>query len=160
MIKQQTDLSAPQINLVTASEFEGIENFKGMGQLDGDQLAELFDSRCRLSPYDFELAGEAWKIYTKQDAALLIAFINDNTFWGNLTLLKPALEAQLKRLEINANGLNFIEQFLLDVYKGGITNKLGIYQTFWESQRIYGMGDAELDIYLNRLTEKGLISLQ
>ena len=64
-----------------------------------------------------------------------------------------------KRSIINPNGLNYIEQALLDIYNTGIHDKPGIYNTFWVTEGIYGMGDMEIDIYLGRLEEKGLISL-
>jgi hypothetical protein len=67
------------------------------------------------------------------------------------------MQAHLKRLLTNANGLNYIHQKLLDIYKSGITNKHEIYITFWETEKIYGMGDKELDIYLNHLTKRGYI---
>jgi hypothetical protein len=154
MLNQQTNMSAPAVFLICPDDFPGIDDFRGMGQLNGDQLEDLYDSRVQLSDWEFELAAQAWPLYVKGDTAELEQWINDTTFWGSLHLLNPALLAHLKRLSINAAGLNHIEQKLLDIYNSGITSKPEIYHAFWATEQIYGMGDSEIDIYLNRLKQK------
>lgn len=151
-LKQKTDLSTPAVYLICPAEFPGKENFKGTGELTGDELEYLYDHiRVQLSGMDFIIAKEAWNIYVQRDAAKLTEYISQNDFWGSLQLLKPALAAQLKRLQINENGLNYIEQKLLDIYNYGIRTRPEIYQRFWETEKIYGMGDKEIDIYLDRI---------
>ncbi len=151
-LKQKTDLSAPAIFLICPSEYPGKENFRGMGELNGEELEYLYDNiRVQLSGIDFILAAEAWAIYVSRNAETLKAYLNETDFWGNLHCLKPALEAQLKRLLVNADGLNYIEQKLLDIYNYGFHSKPEIYQKFWETEKIYGMGDREVDIYLKKL---------
>jgi len=160
MMLKHTDLSTPRIYLVCTDECLGVDDFRGMGQLTGEQLESLYDDRYRLDDWDFTLASQAWKIYVSGDDAALEQWINENTFWGNLHLLKPALQAHLKRVRINENGLNYIEQTLLDIYKSGIKTKHAIYQAFWKTEKIYGMGDLEIDIYLRALADKQLIDLE
>jgi hypothetical protein len=159
MMLKHTDLSIPKIYLVCPSDYAGIEDFRGMGQLNGDQLAVLYDDRFRLSDWDFTLASQAWKLYVNGDDIALEKWINETTFWGSLHLLKPALLAHLKRVRINEAGLNYVEQTLLDIYNSGIKNKHDIYQAFWKSEKIYGMGDTEIDIYLRSLADKNLIEM-
>jgi hypothetical protein len=159
LLAQHTDLSDPAIYLICPAEYPGIENFKGMGELSEEQLEYLFDNtRVQLSDYDFVLATEAWKAYISHDAGKLQQWLNSTT-WANMALLRPAMEAQLKRLQINANGLNYIQQKLLDIYNSGIHTRAAIYHDFWDTERIYGMGDKEIDSYLDKLAEKGLIKL-
>jgi hypothetical protein len=160
LLSQQTDLSTRSIYLICPAEYPGIENFKGMGELNGGQLAYLFDNiRVQLGEYDFALAAEAWRVYINHSADKLQDWLNNTHFWGNLPLLRPAMEAQLKRLQINANGLNYIQQKLLDIYNSGIHTRPAIYNTFWETEKIYGIGDKEIDIYLDQLIQKGIINL-
>ncbi len=122
-----------------------------MGQLDGEQLEYLFDSRLRLTEYDFRLAEEAWGLYVKGDVAELQNWIDTNPFWGSLHLLKPAMQAHVKRLTVNEDGLGYIEQKLLAIHQSGVVDRAKIYEKFWADEKIYGMGDKELDIYLDRL---------
>lgn len=156
LLKQEVDLTAPGIYLICPDSFPGVENFRGMGQLNGDQLEDLYDTRLHLTEYDFIIATEAWQKYILFDADALQQWINSTPFWGSLHLLKPALEAQVKRLQVNNEGFNYIEQKLLHLYQNGINTRTQIYEAFWNEAPIYGMGDTELDIYLKGLQSKGL----
>lgn len=161
MLNLQTNLSAPEVYLISPSEFPGIESFTGMGELNGEQMDYLYDNiRVQLSEYDFTLAIEAWQLYVEGNAAKLKAWIADNPFWGNMHNLKPALEAHIKRLEFDAEGLNYIHHKLLGIYQNGTHQREAIYRTFWHDEKIYGMGDSQLDIYLQLLIDKNLVQLQ
>jgi hypothetical protein len=159
-LKQQTNLSAPAIYLICPADFPGKENFKGMGELNGEELEYLYDNiRVQLNGIDFILAAEAWDVYVSHNAGKLNEYLQKTDYWGSLHLLKPALTAQLKRLQINENGLNYIEQILLDIYNSGIKTRDEIYRAFWDTEKIYGMGDLEIDIYFHSLQSKSLINL-
>lgn len=151
-LEQKTDLSGPAIYLICPGDFPGKPDFRGMGELNGTELTYLYDNiREQLSDEDFAIAIKAWKAYVSQEAEQLSEFLADTGFWGSLHFLKPALEAQLKRLQVNEQGLNYIEQKLLDIYNYGVRTKPEIYLEFWKTEKIYGMGDTEIDIYLDRL---------
>ena len=157
-LKQKSDLSLPAIYLICPSEFPGKEDFAGMGELSGEELEYLYDNiRIQLSPMDFVIAESTWHTYVRCDAESLQTALSPG-YYGSLHQLKPALEAHLKRLKNNENGLNYVEQKLLDICQSGIKNKPGVYQAFWDAEKIYGMGDMEIDIYLNKLRNKDLIA--
>jgi hypothetical protein len=158
MLLKHTDLSGPEIFLICPGDFPGKADFRGMGELNGEELEYLYDNiRLRLSEADFSIAAEAWKLYVANDLDGLERWLDGNTFWGSLHFLKPALEAHLQRKRVNTNGLNAIEQKLLDIYNSGTKNKQAIYEVFWKTEKIYGMGDREIDIYLETLADKKLI---
>jgi len=161
LLEQQTNLSAPEVYLISPADFPDMPDFAGMGELDGEQLEYVYDNnRLHLSEYDFVLATEAWEIYVCRDAARLQNWLDKTPFWGNMHSLKPAMEAHLKRLQIDADGLNYIHQTLLAIYNSGLRTKPEIYASFWKTEKIYGMGDSEMDLYLQLLTNKGLIQLK
>lgn len=160
MLSKMTDLSAPAVYLICPDSYPGIEDFKGMGELDEEQLEYLYDNiRVQLGEPDFFVAAEAWKYYTNNNIAELDKWLHESNYWGNLHSLKNALQAHVKRATINSAGLNYIEQTLLDIYNSGARSKPEIYQAFWQTDKIYGMGDKEIDIYLTRLKNKQLIEL-
>ncbi|MDB5144951.1 MAG: hypothetical protein JWQ66_3664 [Mucilaginibacter sp.] len=160
MLSKNTDLSPPAVYLICPGDFPGKNDFRGMGELTGEELEYLYDNiRMQLSEPDFAIAGEAWKLYVESDVDKLERWLNDNTFWGSLHFLKPALQAHLQRLRLNENNLNTIEQKLLDIYNSGIKTRHDIYQAFWQTEKIYGMGDLEIDLYLKRLIDKQLIDI-
>ena len=159
-LRQKTDLSAHAIFLICPSDYPGKENFGGMGELIAAELEYLYDNiRTELSEIDFIVAAEAWSIYISHDAEKLKSYMNDTGFWGSLHCLKPALAAQLKRLTLNEKRLNSIEQKLLDIYQYGYHTWPEILSVFWQTEKIYGMGDMEVDLYLQKLIRRGLISL-
>jgi hypothetical protein len=157
LLQQQGDLTERNIFLICPDSHPDVPDFRGMGQLTGEQLEDVFDNRIQLTDYDFTLPAEAWKVYVSQDAHQLQHWIDATPFWGSLHLLQAALQAQVKRLQVNEQGLNYIAQKLLHLYQSGITSKPDLYQAFWSQDKIYGMGDTQLDIYLSQLQEKGLI---
>jgi len=158
LLSKHTDLSEPDIFLICPDSYPGIDNFRGMGELDGEQLEYLYDNiRVQLGEPDFVIAAEAWQAYTTYNAVELQKWLDENNYWANLHSLKPALQAHLRRLRLNEAGLNYIEQKLLDIYKSGVTEKYAVYEAFWKTEKIYGMGDLQIEMYLNRLREKGLV---
>lgn len=159
MLTLKTDMSAPAIYLVCLADCVQFDNKKGLGELNGRQFEELYDARERLNEWELGLAADAWKLYVSNDKAGLEKWLNENTFWGGMPLLKPALMAHLKRLQINGDGLSYLEQKLLDIYNAGAGTKAAIYAAFWQTEAIFGMGDLEIDLYLDKLKAKGLISL-
>ncbi|MBB6110385.1 protein of unknown function [Mucilaginibacter lappiensis] len=159
MLSRKTDMSDPAIYLICLGDCAQFNFAKGLGELNGDQFEELYDSRERLNEWEFELANEAWQLYVQGDAAELEKWLGENSFWGGVPLLKPALEAHLKRLQVNEVGLGYIEQRLLDIYNSGAKTRSAIYATFWNEDKIFGMGDTEIDIYLDRLQQKQLLNL-
>lgn len=159
LLEKHVDLSEPVISLVCPDSYPGVADFRGMGQLNGDQLADLYDDRHQLSPYDFDLAAEAWQLYVSGDAAALQKWIDETPFWGALHLLKPALEAHLKRLVVNSDGLNYIEQELVKAHQAGAKTRHELYAAFWKNNAIYGMGDAEINLYINKLQGRDLIKI-
>lgn len=160
MLSQNTDLSPPHVYLICPADFPGKQNFKGMGELNGEELTWLFDNtREELGEPDFTIATEAWHLYVNGDADELEKWINKTHFWGSLHCLKAAMKANIKRLKVNETGLNYVEQRLLDIYKKGHKTKQAIYPIFWDTEKIYGMGDLEIDLYLQNLVSKKLITL-
>jgi len=159
-LKQKTDLSRPAIFLICPDDYPGKEDFRGMGELTAEELEHLYDNiRTQLSEIDFIVAAEAWAIYVSHNEEALKNYLNHTEFWGSLHCLKPALAAQLKRLPVNDKGLNAIEQKLLDIYQYGYHTWPEILSVFWQTEKIYGMGDMEVDLYLQKLIRRGLVSL-
>lgn len=159
-LRLRTDLSAPAIFLICPDDFPGKADFRGMGELDAGELQYLYDNiRVQLSEVDFIIAAEAWQAYVSHDEDKLKAWLTNNGFWGSLHCLKPALAAQLKRMHLNEHGLNYIEQKLLNIFLSGYHTWPEILSVFWQSEKIYGMGDMEVDTYLQRLIRRGLVTL-
>jgi hypothetical protein len=159
LLKRQVDLSQPRLYLISPDDYPEVTDFRGMGQLNGSQLENLYDGRLSINEVDFYIADIAWKLLVKNDLPELRQWLNTNKYWGNLHWLYAALEAHINRRTPNSNGLNSVEQVLLNLYQSGITKKHDLQEHFWHQYPIYGMGDMELDLYLNKLIAGNYIRL-
>lgn len=159
LLKRQVDLSQPRLYLISPDDYPEVTDFRGMGQLNGSQLENLYDGRLSMGELDFYVADTAWSLLVKGSLSELSQWLSTNRYWGNLHWLRAALEAYIKRQTLNENGLNSVEQSLLDIYQGGMQQKHALYEHFWRHYPIYGMGDKELDLYLTRLQTKYPISV-
>jgi len=159
LLKRQVDLSQPRIYLISPDDYPEVTDFRGMGQLNGRQLENLYDGRLSIGEVDFYIAETAWRLLVKNNMDELSQWVSTNRYWGNLHWLMAALQAHIKRRTPNENGLNTIEQSLLNIYQSGIQQRHALYEHFWRRYPIYGMGDKELDLYLTRLQTRYPISI-
>jgi hypothetical protein len=159
LLKQQVDLSQPRIYIISPDSYPEVANFRSIAQLSATQLEDLYDARLGVSEIEFYAAGISWKALVKNNFADLTAWANSNKYWGNLPWLCAALHAHIKRRMRNENGLNSVEQALLDCYNSGVTTKTDLYRVFWQQYPIYGMGDKELDLYLESLQQRKAITI-
>jgi hypothetical protein len=146
------------ISLICPDHIEGLPNFKGLGELNAEQLKQLLPTKVALQKSDLELATEVWDLYVENDPTKINAYLGKD--FGNLSLLKKALKAHLLRFPKAGNQLNYIDEVLLDIINSGTTSKTEIYNQFWAKEPIFGMGDLQLDYALNKLQERGLIKDQ
>jgi hypothetical protein len=54
--------------------------------------------------------------------------------------------------------LNFIENLLINITNSGPTSRREIYNEFWKTTAICGMGDAQIDTCLKESLNKNLIT--
>lgn len=159
LIKRQVDLSQPRLYLISPDDYPEVTDFRGMGQLNGTQMEDLYDGRLGISEVDFYVADAAWRLLVNNNSGELSQWLSANRYWGNLHWLRAALEAHIKRRTPNGNGLNSVEQALMDIYEGGMQQKHLLYEHFWRQYPIYGMGNQELDLYLAPLQNKHLVTI-
>lgn len=158
LLKRQVDLSQPKLYLISPDDYPEVTDFRGMGQLNGSQLENLYDGRLSISEVDFYVADTAWQLLVKNNLPRLSQWLGTNRYWGNLHWLRAALEAHVNRRTANENGLNSVEQALANLYQPGMARHT-LYEHFWRQYPIYGMGDRELDIYLTSLQSKISLSV-
>lgn len=145
----------PKISLVSIDQHPEVPEFKGLGMLMPYHFPALFDQRVILEEADLELAARAWQAYCEGDPLKLEAISQQPT--GNLIFLGPALSAHLQRLPSVENGLNAIQSYFLRKLSLSGQRWYDLYAQFWNDMRIYGFGDFQLDIYIQRMRSAGMI---
>ena len=140
-----------KLSLICIGEFPGRPNFRGLGELNPEELASLFPARIEVTASQLELAARAWQAYRSDDPRELERLLQAST--NALPFLKGALRLQLARFPSTRNGLNRIENTGLELVSRGATRFVELFSQFVEAQPDYGLGDAQFWNAVQRLTQ-------
>jgi hypothetical protein len=140
-----------RLSLVCPSAFPGIDDFRGLGQLDPDQLASLFDGRMALGDRDLATAGRAWRAYGSADPRAIDALLAEPSDAGPFVALGPALAAHLRRFPSTRDGLGAIERRAVSLLEHGPMSFEDLFHAFGAAERVYGLGDAQFLDDIRRL---------
>ncbi|HEX8494038.1 MAG TPA: hypothetical protein VF658_14425 [Pyrinomonadaceae bacterium] len=143
------ELGATKLSLVCVDSFPGVDDFRGLGQLNPAQMASLFDARREVSDAQLGLAAAAWQAYCAPAPDGLQEIINDDS--SALPFLKDALRAHLARFPSVKNGLGQVENQALKLISEGHRGFTGLFHEFGEREAIYGLGDFQFWNELKRL---------
>src|SRR6185295_3947472 len=138
----QRPSGATRLGLICIGEYPGIDDFRGLGQLTGEQLASLFDTRHEVSALELSTAARAWAAYCSSDPQDLARSLSENT--SAMPFLKQALRLHLARFPSVVNGLGRISQRALELISNGATNFKSLFPNFANAEPGYGLGDAQL----------------
>ena len=155
-----------QISLVSTGGDGKIDKIYGYKDLADEQLLEHYNDRAMLKQDDIAYADYVWQLYCGDNPIRLetLADIEDYQF----NHLSEALKAHLKRFPTIKNGLNSIENHILQLsmYKKP-KSKGELLHAALSDQGVYGFGDTQYEniitslkpLYTNfnpvRLSKKG-----
>ncbi|MGH7646154.1 MAG: DUF1835 domain-containing protein, partial [Gemmatimonadales bacterium] len=107
------ELGATVLSLICIGEYPGRPAFKGLGELEPDQLAALLPTRRRVTGRQLELGRRAWREFTSSDPRAVERFLAaDDT--SSLPFLAGALRRHLEEFPSVRNGLSRTEQQVLE----------------------------------------------
>ncbi|WP_410220930.1 DUF1835 domain-containing protein [Pedobacter sp.] len=138
-----------KIWLICPDKFEGIKNFRGLGQLNAVQFSSLYYTKELLNKSDLKVASKVWDAFIKQDIKFLSML--DTEEFARLHFLKPALKAYTD-LFLKKDDFNLIETFFLNLKQKGITDQTEMIRLFWEEYPVYGFTDLYLAEFINNLS--------
>lgn len=140
---------ATKVSLICIGKFPGVEDFRGLGQLTGEQLASLFDSRHEVTEAEFGTAAKAWSAYCSNDPEDVARLLAENT--SAMPFLRGALYLHLSRFPSLRNGLSHIENFAMRLIESGITNFKSLFPAFAKADPAWGLGDSQFWNDLKRI---------
>jgi hypothetical protein len=147
----QRDLGTTKLSLICIGDFPGKENFRGLGELNAEQLASLFPTRQQVTFQQLNLATQAWHAYCSSDPGDIKRVLQADT--SPLPFLRGALEAHLKRFPSTRNGLGRVENRALELIHSGVKRFSELFLGFGDGESVYGMGDAQFWLALSRLSK-------
>jgi hypothetical protein len=146
----QQDLGNTKLSLICIGEFPGKPNFRGLGELNAEQMASLFPDREPVTPAQLKLGKLAWQAYCSTDPSEIEKV--RQTGASLLPFLEPALQAHLRRFPSTKNGLGRIENTALELLDSGSKTFMDLFPRFIDAEPVYGLGDAQLWLALQRLS--------
>ena len=138
-----------RLSLICVGEFPGVEDFRGLGQLTGEQLASLFGTRHEVTTEELGLAARAWAAYVSDNPQPIAQLIDEES--SALPFLKAALRLHLMRFPSATNGLGRVENKALEMISHGPVGFKSLFPRFAKAEPTYGLGDSQFWNELKRL---------
>lgn len=139
-----------QISLVCSGYEDDSSRLYGLNELTDDQIQAHFKSRVALSQNDIEYADYVWQLYCS-DNPIRLENLSDFELY-KFRYLEDALKAHLRRFPAIKNGLNEIENRVLQVAaEGKSSSKKTLMSNLLQDQGWYGFGDTQYQRILKNL---------
>jgi len=144
-----SDLGQTKLSLINIGQFPGRENFRGLGELNAEELISLFLQRQQVTPDQLNLAKAAWAAYRSPDPTAIETLLNTDT--SSFPFLPRAFQAHLRRFPGTKNGLGQVENRSLELINNGSEKFIDLFPRFGNAEPVYGLGDAQLWLSLRML---------
>jgi hypothetical protein len=147
----QQQLDQTKLSLICIGEFPGKTNFRGLGELNSEELASLFPKRQQVTPEQVNVGSAAWQAYSSANPHDLEKILETDT--KQLPFLEAALRAHLRRFPSTTNGLGAIEIRGLELAQSGLKTFENLFHSFGEAEPVYGLGDSQFWLALRCMAE-------
>ncbi|SHG28991.1 DUF1835 domain-containing protein [Flagellimonas flava] len=139
-----------EISLVCSGREDESEKLYGLSELSDERLLELYENRTVLSQDDIEFADYVWQLYCSDNPIRLENLIAHNNF--QFEYLSEALRAHLKRFPTIKNGLNELENKILQTaLSEKPKSKRELMGKILSNQGVYGFGDTQYERIIGSL---------
>ncbi|NJB69984.1 hypothetical protein GGR42_000446 [Saonia flava] len=139
-----------QISLVCSGNEDESDKLYGLCELSDEQLHKLYDNRTILTQDDIEYADYVWQLYCSNNPIRLENLGDFDQY--QFEHLSGAIQTHLKRFPTIKNGLNEIENRILELaIKEKPLNKKSLMMTILQNQGLYGYGDAQYERIISSL---------
>ncbi len=139
-----------QITLACSGDQSGDGNFHSLGDLGEQQINDLYRNRVQLSQDDIEFADYVWQLYCSDNPIRLENLTDYKNY--QFRYLGPSIQAHLKRFPTIKNGLNAVENRVLQIAaEEKPASKKVLMQTLLSNQGWYGFGDSQYQRILTSL---------
>ena len=138
------------ISLICSGHEDDTDKMYGLGELDDDYLLQLFENRTALKQDDIEYADYVWQLYCSDNPIRLENLTDFKNY--QFDYLSEALKAHLKRFPTIRNGLNDLENNILQLsVDKKPKSKRQLLRTVLANQGVYGFGDTQFERIITTL---------
>lgn len=153
-----TDFGDATLEIICIGSFPGIEQFRGIGELDGAQMASLFDKRLTVSAAATLLAKSGWAAFRSEDPRKLFRFMQGEL--GSLPFLRSALLRHFEEYPSTRNGLSRTENQLLSLVSNGVDGPVEMFTQNMDFESALYIGDWSTFSTISVLCEASLLTCQ
>ena len=144
------------VSLVCVGSFPGYPDFHGLGELQPDELASLFETRQPVERAHYELAKQAWEAFRQPTPEALDALVggSDDPKGGSedpklrtaaLPFLLPALRRFLQEYPWTSDGLSRTERRLMTLAAAGQADWPASFPRMNEGEDAYYVTDTSYE---------------
>ncbi len=133
------DLGAARLEMICIDAFDGVEPFRGLGQLDAPRLASLFPRRVPVEPRQLSLASAGWAAFRASDPGELESFLASDL--SALPFLHAALSRHLEEYPDATSGLTRTEAQIATLVARGISDPVDVFLANMDLETVLFMGD-------------------
>ena len=145
----ERDLGRTKLSLICIGEYPGMPAFKGLGELNADQLASLLGTRQSVSWRQLEIGRRAWRAFTSDDPTAIEKLLSDDT--SALPFLRGALERLLEEYPALGDGLSRTDRQALSLIEGGATDLSQLFRANHALENRFYIGDTSFIARLRML---------
>jgi len=138
-----------RISLICTGNFPGREGLVGLGEIDRMHYPALFAARRPLSEAALAYAERCWAAYCSESPVALRALPEPDP--GDFPYLGGALGAHFQRFPSAFNGLNGIEQHILEAIAADQLTPRQVIGHMLRWQQWFGFGDVQYAVHLRGL---------
>lgn len=142
-----------RLHLICIGTHPDIPRFKGLGQLNAEQLAALLPIRTPVSDDQIALAQKAWVAFRSPDPMQVQKLVDRLNDTAPLPYLRAALVRHLMQFPAEGDGLSMTERFILEALNSGSRTFAQIFQYVNRREPAPFMGDSTLALHVRRLAE-------
>ncbi|MEX0290622.1 MAG: DUF1835 domain-containing protein [Flavobacteriaceae bacterium] len=139
-----------EISLVCSGREDESDRLYGLSELTDEQLLSLYENKKILSQSDIEYADYVWQLYCSDNPIRLENLTDFDNY--QFDYLGEAIQAHLKRFPSIKNGLNAIENRVLEVAtEQKPKSKKALLSNILQNQGFYGFGDSQYERVITNL---------
>lgn len=143
--------SGYNISLVCSGKIGNSKRMYALPELNKKQIDSHYKNRIELSQDDIEYADYIWQLYCS-DSPLRLEIVHKFNQMSPFRYLSAAITAHLQRFPSIENGLNKVENTILDIaHHQKSTSKKQFIDKLIKDEDIYGFGDLQYENKVNDL---------
>ena len=118
-------IGSTKLTHICINDFPGLDDFRGLGQLNSKQMATLFPQRVPVTQEQLQLAKIAWEAFRSKEPSTLNALVG--TPLTALPFLRKSLQRYLQEFPWASDGLTRTERQILRLVASGVDDARSLF---------------------------------